>query len=223
MLPLVFKLQQQVLKQRWIGRVGWWFLKLGQELGKDCASTVWQVMQSNRGRPGLKPSKPRMPSLMALDLSGKRVLYDYPQKMIVHHSALWCIPVIYVIVTPNLILDTWSLVHVYLIWSSFFSPSFPPYFDSRSTRFPQAPGPPGHTRHRIRGELCQSGQISKCNSARIRWTTLFSRSTRWVFCWSNPEIHMKWLKCHKSVINPLILAYLSATCIQLFWKYPSLG
>ena len=25
MLPLVFKLQWQVLKQRWIGRVGWWF------------------------------------------------------------------------------------------------------------------------------------------------------------------------------------------------------
>jgi hypothetical protein len=54
-------------------------LKLGQELGKDCASTVWQVMQSNRGLRGLKPSKPRMPSLMALDLSGKRVIYDYPK------------------------------------------------------------------------------------------------------------------------------------------------
>lgn len=33
-----------------------------KELGKDCASTVWQVMQSNRGLRGLKPSKPRMPS-----------------------------------------------------------------------------------------------------------------------------------------------------------------
>lgn len=36
-------------------------LALKELQGKDCASTVWQVMQSNRGLQG-QPSKPRMPS-----------------------------------------------------------------------------------------------------------------------------------------------------------------
>lgn len=37
-------------------------LALKELQGKDSTSTVWQVMQSNRGLQGLKPSKPRMPS-----------------------------------------------------------------------------------------------------------------------------------------------------------------